>query len=72
VTFHEGAVFGDHLDIRTKYVIEGPYRVLAHQSAWKQGASKPCVSGIVELVIIDEQKQLQPIPEFVATSIMAT
>lgn len=63
VSFHEGAVFGDRLDIRTTWEKESPYRVIWHQEAWRPGGVRPAVTGDIHLVCLDREKNLIPLPE---------
>ncbi|MCP4754815.1 MAG: thioesterase [Proteobacteria bacterium] len=62
VTYHDGVEFGETLDIRTTYRIDGKYRIIWHQEAWRQGGKKPAVSCELHLVCMDGNKQLAPIP----------
>ncbi|MEA2062012.1 MAG: YbgC/FadM family acyl-CoA thioesterase [Thermodesulfobacteriota bacterium] len=61
--FHEGAEFGDVLDIRTSAELEGEFRMNFHQEAWREGSVKPAVSADIQLVCISREKKLQKIPE---------
>ncbi|MFO7748686.1 MAG: YbgC/FadM family acyl-CoA thioesterase [Desulfobacteraceae bacterium] len=62
LSYHEGAEFGDILDIRSEAEMEGEYRVNFHQEAWRQGSSKPAVSADIQLVCISRDKKLKKIP----------
>ena len=62
VTYHEGVEFGDLLDIRTSFELEGDYRIIWNQAAWRPGGQKAAVSAIIHLVCLDKNKQLRPIP----------
>ena len=61
-TYYEGVEFGDILDIRTSFEIDGEYRIIWHQAAWRPGGTKAAVSAIIHLVCLDQNKQLHPIP----------
>jgi len=63
VGYHDGAVFGETLDIRTSWEKDGDYRVVFLHEAWKPGASKPAVSCNLELVCLGPNKKLMPIPD---------
>jgi len=63
LSFHEGAVFGDTLDIRTRWDKESLYRVIWHQEVWRPGGEKPAVTGEIHLVCLDRDKKLRPLPE---------
>ena len=64
LNFHEGAVFGDLLEIRTKWKKEGRYRVIFFQEAWRQNAKKAAVTCTLEVVCLDANKKLMFIPDF--------
>lgn len=61
--FSEGAVFGDELDIRSYCVKEGPFRLNWHHEVWCPGGTKAAVKGVVQLVCINKDRRLVPIPE---------
>lgn len=63
LSFHEGAVFGDTLDIRTRWDKESLYRVIWHQEVWRPGGEKSAVTGEIHLVCLDRDKKLRPLPE---------
>jgi acyl-CoA thioesterase FadM len=60
--YHDGAVFGDMLDIRTSWKKEGDYRVVFFHEAWRPGGKKPAVTCTLELVCLGPEKKLIPIP----------
>ncbi|MBN1334906.1 MAG: thioesterase family protein [Deltaproteobacteria bacterium] len=62
MTFREGAVFGDRLEIRTTARVESEYRAVFHQEAWRVGGRVPLVEGIIQLVWVDRDKQLVALP----------
>lgn len=68
IGYHDGAVFGDLLDIRTRWEKQGPYRVIFFHEAWRPGKTKPAVTCELELVCLGPGKKLIPIPnlEFIA------
>ena len=61
--FHDGAVFGDLLDIKTTWEKQGDYRVVFFQEAWRPDATKPAVTCTLELVCLGPNKKLIPIPD---------
>ncbi|RLB89261.1 MAG: thioesterase [Deltaproteobacteria bacterium] len=61
--YHDGAVFGDLLDIKTTWKQEGDYRVVFFHEAWRPDARKPAVTCTLELVCLGPNKKLMPIPE---------
>jgi YbgC/YbaW family acyl-CoA thioester hydrolase len=62
VTYSEGAEFGDILDIRSSYTIDGKYRIIWQHEAWKPNGKKPAVTCELHLVCMDRNKKLVPIP----------
>ena len=63
MNFHDGAVFGDLLDIRTTWEKDGDYRVIFHHEAWRPSAGKAAVSCRLELVCLGPGKKLMPVPD---------
>ncbi|QTA82038.1 Acyl-CoA thioester hydrolase, YbgC/YbaW family [Desulfonema limicola] len=61
--YFEGAEFGDELDIRTRIKRDGAYKVIWFHEAWLPVRDKPAVTGKIELVCLDRNKQLKPIPD---------
>ncbi|THB80088.1 MAG: YbgC/FadM family acyl-CoA thioesterase [Desulfobacteraceae bacterium] len=61
--YHDGAVFGDTLDIRTRWEKQGDYRVVFLHEAWRPNGEKPAVTCTLELVCLGPGKKLLPIPE---------
>ncbi len=62
IGYHDGAVFGDLLDIKTTWKKEGDYRVIFFHEAWRPNATKAAVTCTLELVCLGENKKLMPIP----------
>ena len=60
MTFKEGAVFGDNLEIRSTPRIESEYRIAFEQNVYR--GDKLLVLGTVHMVCIDQQKKLVRIP----------
>ncbi len=63
IAYNDGAVFGDLLDIQTRYEKDGPYRLIFHHEAWRPNGKKPAVSCRLELVCLGPAKKLMPIPD---------
>ena len=63
LTFQDGVEFAEICDVRTSYQFEGKYKTLWRQELWRPNATKPAVIGDIEMVCLDKQKRLQPIPE---------
>lgn len=61
--FHEGAVFGDQLTIRTTWKKDGAYRVIFSHEAFRSGGTKPAVTCTLELVCLGPNKKVIPIPD---------
>ena len=62
--FSDGAVFGDALDIRSYCVKESAYRLNWFQEVWRPNGTKAAVSGMVQLVCLNKDGRLVPIPDF--------
>jgi YbgC/YbaW family acyl-CoA thioester hydrolase len=60
LTFREGAVFGDTLEIRSVPKRESEFRVAFNQDVYR--GDKLLVQGVVQMVCIDRDKRLVPIP----------
>lgn len=60
--YSEGAEFGDILDIRTRYTIEGKYRIIWHHEAWRPNGKKAAVSCELHLVCTNQDRKLVQIP----------
>ncbi len=62
LTYKEGAVFGDTLEIRTTVRAESEYRAVFVQQVWRPGGRSALVEGLVQLVCVNREKQLVPLP----------
>ena len=60
--FQDGAVFGDRLEIRTRWEKQGEYRAVFFHEAWRPGGRKPAVNCTLELVCLGPEKRLMPLP----------
>ena len=63
LTFKEGAVFGDGLHILTRVVLESAYRVAFHQNVVRPPSDAVLVQGVVQLVCVNREKKLVPLPQ---------
>jgi len=66
--FHAGAVHGDLLEVRTTHVHLSDYRVAFDQSVHRANATKPLVTGRVELVCVDKSGRPVRVPSFGAVA----
>ena len=62
LTFRKGAGLGDELEIRTVARKESPYRAIFDQSVWRPGDPSALVEGQIEMVCVDAQQKLVPLP----------
>ncbi|MFT6987860.1 MAG: acyl-CoA thioester hydrolase [Psychromonas sp.] len=67
--FQDGVEFAEICDIRTTYQIDGKYKTLWRQEVWRPGATKAAVIGDIEMVCLDKNKRLQPLPEVILRSL---
>jgi tol-pal system-associated acyl-CoA thioesterase len=65
VTFRRGSGFGDLLEIRTTVDKSSDYRLSFKQNVYQEGSDEVLVEGQVELVCVDAEKRLVPLPEAV-------
>ncbi|MEX1297579.1 MAG: YbgC/FadM family acyl-CoA thioesterase [Desulfotignum sp.] len=61
--YHDGAVFGDLLEIRTRWEKQGEYRLVFFHEAWRPGGTRPAVTCTLDLVCLGPGKKLLPIPD---------
>jgi len=62
LTFQDGVLFSEVCDIRTSFQLDGKYRTLWRQEVWRPNANKAAVTGDIEMVCMDKNKRLQPLP----------
>ena len=67
LTFKEGAVFGDTIEIRSTATKESEYRVVFKQDVYR--GDKLLVQGVVHMVCVDPNKKLVPLPASVMASL---
>jgi len=68
--FQDGVEFAEICDIRTSVVIDGKYKTLWRQEVWRPGATRAAVIGDIEMVCLDKNKQLQPLPDEILKLLM--
>jgi len=69
LTYKEGARLGDELEIRSRVEAESKYRAIFHQNVHRKGHEATMVEGRVELVCVNHQQNLVPLPKSVVDSI---
>ena len=70
LTFQDGVEFAEVCDIRTSFTLDGKYKTVWRQEVWRPNASKAAVIGDIEMVCLDKEKRLQPIPDDVLTAMV--
>lgn len=61
--FKDGVEFAEVCDIRTRYELEGKYKTIWHQELWRPNGKRAAVVGVTEMVCMDKNKRLQPVPD---------
>ncbi|MCG7497280.1 thioesterase family protein [Vibrio sp. Of7-15] len=72
MTFQDGVEFAEVCDIRTTVTLDGKYKTLWRQEVWRPNSSRAAVIGDIEMVCMDKQKRLQPIPDEIMTAMQLT
>ncbi len=67
MSFKEGAVFGDELEVRTLVELGSEFRVIFRQDIWRAGGTAPMVQCVIHLVTVDANNQLVALPPDVIT-----
>jgi tol-pal system-associated acyl-CoA thioesterase len=63
MTFKEGAVFGDLLEVKTTIEKASDYRGIFKQDIWRKNSEKLLVSSVIELVCLsNDEKKMVPLP----------
>ncbi len=65
MSFKRGAKLGDRLEIRTRVNRESDFRVIFEQDAYPLEGGDPYVESTIELVCVDEDEELIPLPDVV-------
>ena len=63
LTFQDGVEFAEVCDVRSSYQFDGKYKSLWRQELWRPNANRAAVIADIEMVCLDKEKRLQPIPE---------
>lgn len=63
LVYKEGASFGESLEIHTLVSKESEYRLRFQQDVVRAGQTQKLVEGKVELVCVDAEKRLVPLPK---------
>jgi YbgC/YbaW family acyl-CoA thioester hydrolase len=63
LTFQDGVEFAEVCDVRSSYQFDGKYKSLWRQELWRPNANRAAVIADIEMVCLDKDKRLQPIPE---------
>ena len=71
LTYKEGARLGDQLEIRSRVEAESKYRAIFHQDVYREGTDIQMVEGRVELVCVNREQKLVPLPQSVIDSVTA-
>ncbi len=61
--FQDGVEFSDVCDIRTQYRLDGQYKTIWRQELWRPNAIKAAVIADIEMVCMNREKHLRPIPK---------
>ena len=59
---HEGVEFADIIDVRTRFYFERKYRTVWQQEIWRPQGKKPAVTATIEMVCMNQARQLAPMP----------
>jgi acyl-CoA thioester hydrolase len=69
--FREGARHGDRLEIHTEVRPESEYRLIFDQRVMRPGSPTPLVVGEVQLVCVNQDTRLVPLPKMVLDRLRA-
>ncbi|MGX9462481.1 acyl-CoA thioesterase [Shewanella sp. A14] len=59
---HDGVEFADIIDVRTQFYFESKYRTVWKQEIWRPNAKKPAVTATIEMICMNQKRQLTPMP----------
>ena len=59
---HDGVEFADIINVRTQFYFESKYRTVWQQEIWRPNAKKPAVTATIEMVCMNQKRQLAPMP----------
>lgn len=63
LTFQDGVEFAEVCDVHSSYQFDGKYKSLWRQELWRPNGIRAAVIADIEMVCLDKEKRLQPIPE---------
>jgi len=59
----DGVEYADVCDVQTRVKLDGKYKTQWDQTLWRPEAKRAAVVGKIEMVCLDQNKKLQPIPD---------
>ncbi|QSX30933.1 MULTISPECIES: thioesterase family protein [Shewanella] len=68
---HDGVEFAEVVEVRTRFIIESKYRTLWQQEIWRPGGQKAAVSAYIEMVCMNQNRQLSPMTPRMLASLEA-
>ena len=60
---HDGVEFAEIIDVRTQFIFESKYRTTWKQEIWRPNATKPAVTATIEMVCMNQKRQLAPMTQ---------
>jgi acyl-CoA thioester hydrolase len=66
----EGVRFADVCDIRSSVKMDGTFRTVWLQELWRPGGVKAAVSAHIEMVTLDRDGKLTPLPAFIQAALI--
>ncbi len=70
--FQDGVEFADVCDIRTQYHLDGQYKTIWRQELWRPNGVKAAVIADIEMVCMNRDKHLRPIPKEIIAAMGAS
>lgn len=64
IGYHDGAIFGDTLEIRSNWEKDGDYKLIWYHEAWRPEGARAAVKARLELVCLNREKRPIPIPDY--------
>ena len=72
VTYRRGVGFGETVEVRTLVHKKSDYRLEFRQDIYYPGGDELLVEGLIDLVCLDADKQLVPLPDSVVEALEAS
>lgn len=69
---HDGVEFADVIDVRTQFCFESKYRTIWKQEIWRPNATKAAVTANIEMVCMNQNRQLAPMTTDLIALLSAT